>query len=288
MARVTRGEWIALWAATLGLIAGWRIFQWGLNTGDPRYAAVRSIRSEADARRDVLVFTDEAIHLMTAARPMMSLHGIPAMDDLTGFRRLYAVGHDANALAPFLARLGTPTRRFSENAVGWDLAGLSRIVFDLGRDFLSEHVRVERVGGVHAGPCPRATGFMQCRGEPWNHLRVEPHPMGGMQVPCVFAHPQADGRLVIELDHVPAARWMVGVVGMDDRAYFAAGAPVENRIRFEPDRGAAVERTVVAPNRIGATPFRIELGGRAGRVRFTITTRNAGARQYCFAARGTE
>jgi hypothetical protein len=109
--------------------------------------------------------------------------------------------------------------------------------------------------------------------------------MDGTPVRCVFAHPQNQSQLVIEAKQVPASRWLVGIVGMDDAAFHPGGAPVRNHIRFVPQGGGPViETDVVAPSRRGATPYRLHLGGRGGSLSFTITTPDAGARMYCFTA----
>ena len=76
---------------------------------------------------------------------------------------------------------------------------------------------------------------------------------------------------------------------MDDHAYFVGGYPVANHVTFTPSDGApVVETDIVAPSRVGPTPYRIPLGGHPGQLKFSITTENAGARQYCFTAVATD
>lgn len=274
--------------ALLGL--GWRALQWGLDKSDPRRAIVRRIRADASPVRDVLIVTDEAPELLAAAFPLPAVYGSPSLDDLAGFRRLYVIAASDGQLGPFEARLGPAAASFAAGARRWDLDGIARVRLDLGAHLL-ERVNARREGGVHNGPCPRVGRVLQCRTEhePWNFVRNEAHTMGGVAIPCIFAHPQADGRLVLEARDLPSARTLVGVVGMDDGAYYPEGAPVLNHVRFDPAGGGApIERDIVAPSKRGTTPYRIDLGGRAGSLTFTITTRNAGARQYCFTAHLTD
>jgi hypothetical protein len=291
--RVTRRELAALAVASLGLLVGWRALRWGLEAGEPRRAVVRQIRAEADPRRDLVVVTDEAPELLAAAAPVPALYGTPPLDDLAGLRRLYVVAPGPAALVPYLVRLGAPAATFGPAARRWDLAGVATVRLDLATTLL-DRVTARREGGVHEGPCPRSGGVLQCRtaDEHWNSVRAESHTFDGVSVTCIFAHPQADGRLVLEARDLPPARTLVGAAGIDDvGARHPAGAPVSNRIRFEPAPGAGgapVERTFTVPNRRGAVPYRLDLGGRAGTLTFTITTPDAGARQYCFTARLTD
>jgi hypothetical protein len=57
-------------------------------------------------------------------------------------------------------------------------------------------------------------------------------------------------------------------------------------VRFAPSEGAAVERTLVATNRRGMTPYRIEVPDAPGVVTWRIAAPNIASRQLCFTMRG--
>ena len=288
MVRVSRSEWLALGAAALALAVGARALQWGIDKGDPRRTILRHIRAEADPRHDVVVVSDEAPELVAAVSPVPAVWGAPPLRDLTGFRRLYVVANAEGPLGPYEARLGRPTSIVGANALRWDLDGLRNVHFDITNELL-DHVTARREGGRFEGPCPRLGTVMHCNStDDWNHPRVDDHAIGSTPVHCLFAHPQEQSRLIFEAN-IPSARWLVGIVGMDDHAFFVGGYPVENHITFTPsDGGPAVQTEVVAPSRLGPTPYRIALGGHPGHLKFSITTANAGARQYCFTAVATD
>jgi hypothetical protein len=205
------------------------------------------------------------------------------LNDLDAFRRLYVLGTSEAQVVPFEARFGPPTEAFAPNALRWNLTGIGMIVWDL-TDHLLDSAVARRDGGAVNGPCTRNGDHLRCSSpDDWNHVRVATHTMGGSALRCVFAHPQENSRLVIEVPNAPVARALVGVVGIDDAAFSPSGAPVENRVRFVPTGGGPpVERVVVTPNRIGVTPYRLDLGNRGGTISYTITASSAGARHYCF------
>lgn len=283
---VTRAEVAALACAGAALALAW----WGVGrarrASDPRLAVVQAIRREATAR-DLVVFTEEAPELVTAAAPVAALWGAIPLNDLGGVRRLYVLAPDARALAPYLARFGPPDRALGPHARAWALAGRARVRFDLASELVNR-VTARRVGGADDGPCPRQEAALACHGPPWNHVRVENHRFDGAELSCVFAHPQADGRLVMEVPDLAPARALVGVVGIDDAGWFPEGAPVTLRVAFKPTGAAAITREVVAPNRKGLTPWRLELPGVAGNLELVVTAPNAGARQFCFTLFATE
>ena len=171
-------------------------------------------------------------------------------------------------------------------ALSWDLAAqsLSRVTYDANLAFLNR-MAARREGGADAGDCPRDGLRMTCKGPEWNHLRVEPHAFDSALVPCVYAHPHEGGDLVISFEQVPASRALVGTVGIDDVAWFPTGTPVNISVRFAPAEGAAVERTLVAPNRRGVTPYRIEVPDKPGVVVWRISSPNISSRQLCFTMR---
>jgi hypothetical protein len=285
LVRVARSELIALVVAALALGAAWRALRWGMEKADPRAATVRQIRAEAEPTRDVVVVTEESRDLLGRLAPLPAVIGMAPLDELKGFRRLYVAAAAEGSFGPFAARLGTPSARLGTGARRWDLEGIATVHWSLA-DALLERVQARREGGAHDGPCVREGTQLRCSSpDVWNHLRAENHAMDGVPIRCVFAHPQEQSRLVLEAHEVPAGRMLVGIVGLDDAAIHAHGAPVVNHIRFEPEGGGApVELDVVAPNQRGVTPYRLDLGGRGGSISFAITTRNAGARSYCFTA----
>jgi hypothetical protein len=287
---VTKGELIALGAAIVSAFVAWRVFQWGLDRGDPRRAVLRAIRNDANAAHDIVIVPEDAREISDQLAPLATVPGnASTLNDLSGFRRLYVIARGPEGFVPYEARLGTATRSFDTAARSWDLAGIANVRFDITAE-LADHVHASRDGGVTNGPCVRDGAILHCHSpDDWNHLRVEEHPIGGTMVRCLFAHPQADSRLVIEVPDLPPARFLVGIYGIDDRGYSPAGAPVRNQLHFEPRGGGpAIERELLAVNKRGENAYRVDLGNRAGALRFTITTPNAGARQYCFTAFATQ
>ena len=289
MVRVARNQWIAFGAAVVAFGLGVAALRWGIDKGDPRRTLARRIRAEADPAHDMVIIADEAPEIVAALAPVPAVWGTPPIRDLGGFRRLYVLSHGEGPLSPYEARLGTPTSTLAPNAVRWDLDGLRNIHFDITTDAL-DHATARREGGRFAGPCPRVGNQFHCNStDDWNHPRVDEHPLGGVSVRCLFSHPQENSQLIYEIENLPRSRFLVGVVGLDDRVYFPAGSPVNNHITFTPSDGAPViEADANAPNRVGATPYRIALGGHPGRLRFAISTPNAGARSYCFTAVATD
>ncbi len=289
MARVTRREWIALAAAAFALMLGVRAMRWGIDKGDPRRALVRRIRAEADPARDIVIVTDEAPELVAAVAPVPAVWGAQSMHDVGAFRRLYVVANAQGPIGPYEARLGRPTATLGPNVVSWTLDGLRTVRFDLTAELL-DHTTARREGGRFDGPCPRVGNVLRCNStDDWNHPHVAEHTMAGVAVRCVHAHPQDQSALIFETHAIPSAQWLVGMVGMNDHAINATGASVENHVTFTPtDGGPVIVTDIIAPNRAGATPYRLALGGHPGTLRFSITTANAGARQYCFTAVATE
>lgn len=285
MVHVSRKEIAALALSALAVAASWRLLRWGMEQGDPRLASIRAIRNEALPNRDLVIVTDNAFELLDALTPIPALAAIPPLNDLQPFRRLYVLAPNEGSMGPLMARLGTPTATLGPGARRWDLDGLAVVKFDLN-DHLLDRARARRIGGAHQGACVPDGQILRCQSpHDWNHLRVEPHHFNGVPIRCVFAHPQDNSELVIEVQDLPPGRALVGMVGMDDAAFHPTGAPVHNRIRFQPADGSPSRQVeTVAPSKRGVTPYRLDLGGRAGSVSFTITTRNAGARMYCFTA----
>ncbi len=281
----TRGEFLALASSALALGLAW----WGLGAArraaDPRGALVRQFRREAGAH-DLLIITDEAPELVTEAAPLAALWGVVALQDLSGIRKLYVLAPTEPALAPYLARLG-PGRPRGASAMAWDLDGTARVVFDATAE-VGTRVGAHRDGGLDAGPCPPDGGALRCHGPPWNHVRVEPHHFAGVELSCVFGHPQADGRLVIELTGIPSARALVGAVGIDDAGFFPTGAAVTMRVEYRAEGRPVVSTDVVAPNRRGVTPWRLDVPPAPASATLTITTPDAGARQFCFTLQATD
>ncbi len=279
--------WLAL--ALVALAGAFAALEAARAKGDTRRALARVIRREASTR-DVAIVVDEAPELVALMRPVPSLWGVPPLSDLAGVRRVYALAPGAAALLPFFARLG-PAEPFHGDARvrRWEVAGghLGRPVFD-ALEAVGTHVTAAREGGVDGGECPFDGGRLACKGAPWNHVVAEPHRFDGVEQRCVFAHPQADGRLVISLARIPAARAVVGVMGIDDAGYHPNGAPVNVRVEYRAEGSPPVVRELVTPNRRGVVPWRIDVAHRPATATLTITTADAGARQFCFTLTATE
>ncbi len=279
----------ALAASIVALAGAFAALEAARAKGDPRRATARAIRREASSK-DLVIVADEAPELVALVRPVPGLWGVPPLGDLTGVRRLYAMAPGEAALLPFFARLG-PAAPFRGDARvrRWDVADahLGRVVFN-ALDAIGTGVQARREGGVDEGPCPPEGGQLMCQGAPWNHVGIEAHHFEGVELRCVFAHPQADGRLVLELSNIPPARAVVGVMGIDDAGYHPGGAPVNARVEYRAEGSAPVVREYVAQNRRGATPWRIDVPHRPAAATITVTTANAGARQFCFTFAATE
>ncbi|MFO0602976.1 MAG: hypothetical protein U0324_07365 [Polyangiales bacterium] len=255
---------------------------------DPRPAAVRSIRGEAGPR-DLLVVTDDSPELLARMEPYPALWGVPPMPDLTGVRRVYGVAPTAGALAPLFARFG-PAAPFRGEALArrWDVAdrGLARVVYQ-ATEALGTTLQARREGGTAEGPCPPAGDRLACNGEPYHQVVIAPLHFEGVEQRCVFAHPHEGGPLVLELSNIPPSRAIVGVYGLDDAAIFPEGAPVTMRVALRTEKGAGPERTFVAQNRRGLTPYRIDLRDFAGSATVTVAAPRVGARSFCFTLTAT-
>lgn len=288
MSRTARDlGWLAL--AIVALAGAFAALEAARAKGDTRRAMARVIRREASTK-DIAIVADEAPELVALMRPVPSLWGVPPLTDLAGVRRVYALAPSEAALLPFFARLGPAEPFHGEARVRrWDVASghLARPVFD-ALDGLGTTMTASRMGGVDDGPCPADAGRLACKGAPWNHVVVEPHHFDGVEQRCVFAHPQADGRLVIELTGIPPAHAVVGVMGIDDAGFHPNGAPVNVRVEYRAEGSAPVVRAFVTPNRRGVVPFRIDVPHRPATATLAITTANAGARQFCFTLTATE
>lgn len=287
----TRVAWemLMVLAGLTALGGAWRALDWARGRSDPRRAVVSQVRREAGAR-DLIVLTDEAPELVALASPVAAVWGSVALDDLHGVRRLYGI-------APAEAQLATLIGRFGPGAVlgpgararRWDLPAehTGRVVFDVATA-LSDRVTAHRDGGEDAGPCPFANGRLVCHGPDWNQLRVETHRFDGGDMACLYAHPHPDGTLVVELNGVPPARALVGAFGIDDAGYFPAGTDVTLALVWRAEGHPEATHTLVARNRKGVTGYRFEVPHAAARATLTISTPNAGARQFCFTLRATE
>lgn len=284
--RVTPGDIAAMAAGMIALGAAWSLLDRARAATDPRRALVQAVRAEATAQ-DLVLVADESAEALGALAPLPSLWGVPPMDDLTGVRRVYGMGGTVGALGPLYARFG-PGRALDAagRAIAWDLAAqrVTRVTYDANLAFL-DRVNARREGGGDEGPCPREGLQLHCKGPEWNHLRVEPHMFDGAPVICLYAHPHADGALVIVFEQVPASRALVGTLGIDDVAIFPEGTSVNAEVLFTPVEGAPVQRTLVAPNRRGVTPYRIELPEHPGTVVWRISSPNISSRQLCFTMR---
>lgn len=281
----------ALWLvlSALALAGAFVALEAARSKGDTRRPVARAIRREA-TNKDLVVVVDEAPELVAMVRPTPSLWGVPPLTDLVGVRRLYALAPTEAALAPLFARLGPAAPYRGDARVRrWDVANahLGRVVFNV-LDALGDKVAAHRTGGVDAGPCPSDGVHLACHGPPWNTIVVEPHHFDGAELRCVFAHPQADGALVLEVNDLPPAHALSGVIGIDDAGYHAAAAAVNARVEVRPVGRPVITRALVAPNRHGVTPWRIDVPHVGASASITVTTENAGARQFCFTLVATE
>ena len=267
----------------LALGGAWWTLERAREKSDPRRAVVRMIRREAGPR-DLVVVTDEAPELVAMASPVPALWGLPQMDDLHGVRRLYGVAPQAPGLAPLLGRfgLGAPVDR-EGRAVRWDVAEhhLGKVVFDASHE-LGARVTAERVGGADNGPCPLEGTVLGCHGPEWNRVRAEPHRFDGAELRCIYAHPQSDGTLTFRFTDLPPARALVGAVGIDDAGWFPTGAVVTAHLALRLAGQPEIAREVRAVNRKGVVGYRFDLPNARGEATMTVTTPDAGARQFCF------
>lgn len=286
--RVTAWDLVALAAGVVALGASWELLDRARGSTDPRRALVRAVRSEA-TERDMVFVAEESPETLESLAPIPSLWGMAPTDNLEGVRRVYAMAGTAGGLGPYLARFG-PGRSLDAagRAVVWELSAqrLSWVTYDANLA-LMDRAAARREGGEDGGECPREGARLQCKGPEWNHIRAEPHTFDGVPFPCVYAHPHAGGELVISFERVPASRVLVGTIGIDDVAFFPTGAPVNITLRFVPNEGAAVERTLVATNRKGVTPYRMEIPDRPGVALWRISSPNIASRQLCFTMRAT-
>lgn len=287
----TRARWalvselIALVGAGACLVAAWTGLQMARRHADPRFAMIDTIRREAGPR-DLILLPEESLDLASRAAPVPVLWGTVSLRDLHGLRRLYALTPSHNALFAYEARLGTG-RALGTSSMAWDLARTATVQLDITTE-IGGRLSAKRIGGVHDGDCPlQATGLI-CHGEPWNHVRAETHHFDGTELMCLFAHPQADGRLELALARLPPLRALVGVAGIDDAGQHPGGAPVHMDVHFTSATGTVVDRRVSTSDARGVVPYRVELPYEAGGATLTITTPNAGARQFCFTMYGTE
>lgn len=285
--RLGDGVWLALSVAALA--GSFATLEYARGKGDTRRALARAIRRES-TRRDVVIVTDEAPELVALVRPTPSLWGVPPLGDLSGVRRLYALAPNEAALTPFFARLG-PAEPFHGDARvrRWDVsdAHLGRVVFN-ALDSVGDKLQAHREGGADDGPCPADSGHLACHGPPWNTVEVQTHHFDGAELRCVFAHPQADGALVLALNDLPPAHAISGVVGIDDTGYHATAAAVNVRVEYHASGAAPITRELVAPNKHGVTAWRIPVPHAPATATIRLTTANAGARQFCFTLVATE
>ncbi len=287
----TRIAWeiLMVLGGLLSLVLAWKALEWSRARSDPRRAVVALVRREAGPR-DLLLLTDEAPELVSMARPVATVWGQLPLDDLRGVRRLYGLAPQEAQLAPLIGRFG-PGRTLGPDGRGhaWDLVAerTGRVLFDVNTAF-GERVTARREGGDDAGPCPFVAHRLVCRGPDWNQLRIETHRFDGGDMPCLYAHPHPGGDLVIELGAVPPARAVVGAYGIDDAGHFPAGTDVTLRILWQAEGHPTAEHVLVAHNRKGVTGYRFEVPHAAARATLTVSTANAGARQFCFTLRATE
>ncbi len=273
-------------AVALGLVAlagaAWTLERAREKT-DPRRAAVRAIRREAGPT-DLVLVTDEAPELVALASPVPAVWGPVDAADLRGVRRVYGVAPSAAGLAPLLGRFGpgepVGTGGF---AMRWEAAErhVAHVLFDATHE-IGARVTAERVGGHDNGPCPLQGAMLGCHGDEWNRVRAEAHRFDGAEMRCVYAHPQSDGRLVVHLANLPGGRAIVGAVGIDDAGYFPGGATVRAHFVVRALDQTEVLRDVDAVSRRGVAPYRIDLTKPPVDATVTVTTPNAGARQFCF------
>ncbi|MBL8603958.1 MAG: hypothetical protein JNK72_18670 [Myxococcales bacterium] len=276
--------------AVVTLLGAMKTLDWALAKSDPRRAMVGRMRREAGPR-DLLVITDEAPELVAAAAPMAAVWGGINTDDLGPVRRVYGLGNTVAALAPLLGRFGPGQTLYGDGrAVMWELATIhgARVVFDANLG-VGTRITAQREGGADAGPCPYdGTARLVCNGPDWNQPRVEEHHFDGVALTCLYAHPQADGRLVFTFTDIAPARAVMGAFGIDDAGIFPGGADVTAEVIWQPEGRPRVRQVLVAHNVKGVTPYRFEVPRAAARATVSITTPNAGARQFCFTLRATE
>ena len=285
--RLDDGIWLAL--SVVALAGSFAALDLARSKGDTRRSVARAIRRES-TRKDLVVVVDEAPELVAMVRPTPSLWGMPPLGDLTGVRRLYALAPTEAGLAPFFARLGPAAPfRGDVRVRRWDLADqhLGRVVFD-ALEAVGDKLQAHRDGGADAGPCPADAGHLACHGPPWNTVEVQSHHFEGAELRCVFAHPQADGTLVLEFNGLPPAHAIGGIIGIDDTGYHANAAAVNARVEYRATGAPPITREFVAPNKHGVTPWRIQVPHAPATATIRVTTANAGARQFCFTLVATE
>lgn len=262
---------------------------------DPRRALDRNIRAMTSPR-DLVVFTDESPERVEFMYPTPALYGSIPLGDLRPFDTLWVIADRSASLAPYTARFGAgrpigtnDTNGTNGTVMAWSLRrdGLSKVLWSV-TDHVGVGVTAKREGGADGGPCPFANGRLVCHGPDWNQPRTEVHRFDGTDVMCLYAHPQADGALVFSLNGIPAGRRVVGAVGIDDAGYFPAGAPVTMAVHWSPAGHPPIEHTVTAPNRKGITPWAITVPATMATATISVTTPNAGARQFCFTLVVTE
>ncbi len=271
----------------LGLALG--LVERTLSRADSRRPLARAIRREATAR-DLVVITDETTSLAALVRPVPQLTGIPTLPDARGVERLYALAPTEAAMGPLFARFG-PAAPFAgdKRARRWDLVRqhLARVNWSAAEQ-LGAGLQARREGGSSNGACTFDGTRLVCPGEDWLHVHVPTLRFEDVELRCVFAHPHQDGRLFVDLTGIPPSHTLVGVVGVTDTGYFPAAAPVTMRVEYRAEGAPVVTRDVVAPNRRGVTPYRIDVPHAPATATLTISATDTGARQFCFTLQATE
>lgn len=191
----------------------------------------------------------------------------PPLAPLGKFTRVLAARPSPTLATLLDARFGPPARKAAGVRVYGTTPGAR---FDLATAL--PRATVSRGGTL----CPRRGKRHVCPGASWRTVELRDVTVGGLPLPCVFAHPSEDG-LTLEVPLPAGLGRLRGVAGLSDRAAARSNGPAVSLRATVAGREALAESI---PNRRGLHAFTLAAQG-ADTVRLDLQTPSQGARALC-------
>ncbi|NOZ88194.1 MAG: hypothetical protein GXP49_18435 [Deltaproteobacteria bacterium] len=211
--------------------------------------------------------------------------------DLLACKRIFLVGvfkDDASRERKKIESMSFAKRKWSRpvGRLSLDLFDLSsrstQTVFDFRKHIKDAGVWIEKGSGKTA--CDRYENRQwKCPGPEWNYVGDLTTDMDRNPRRCIWAHPVQGGTLKIRFDNVPMGESIQGRHGIALSGLGQNPSDVILRISIDGERQAEF----AAHDVLGYFSFKLDTGrfkGSLHQVEFSVSTKNNGARHYCFEA----
>ncbi len=258
------------------------------------YVALAASLEEGFGERDVIAFSPfwaERGRLWLGQHPVLGVRD-PSIEDLSLYAKLWLVGVFEQDTAPVREALASQYEHESSERFGkltldrFVLPAPNRTVYD----FWDEVDRAQvRVAGKTTIKCNRwANQRWKCPGDrDWHYVGRLVTDIDYNPRRCLWAHPVGEGPLQIEYSKVTLGSVLKGWHGIRRTAVGRNPSDVKLVVEIDDEQVGSF----LAQDKIGYFPFEIDTRAIAGEkhtVRFSVSSKRAGRRHYCFEARTLE